>query len=83
MKQEHTRSAISGYLMLAMGIVFKIVTVYFIIRTIRTEDPWFLVGFFISLLVGLVFLCGLFVVNPNDSRVLVLFGVYKGTVKEL
>jgi len=31
---------------------------------------------------GLVFLAGLFIVNPNDSRVLVLFGVYKGTVKD-
>jgi len=82
MKQEHTRPAISGYLMLAVGILFEIVAVYFIVRTIRAEDPWFLVGFFISLILALVFHCGLFIVNPNDSRVLVLFGVYKGTVKE-
>ncbi len=26
-------------------------------------------------------LVGLFIVNPNDARVLVLFGTYKGTVK--
>ena len=82
MKQEHTRSAVSGYLMLAMGIFFEAIAVFFIVRTIRTEDPWFIIGFFISLLLGLVFLAGLFIVNPNDSRVLVLFGVYKGTVKD-
>lgn len=82
MKQEHTRTARSGYLILAIGILCQLIAVFFVVRTIRAEDPWFLVGFAVSLLVGLVFLCGLFVVNPNDSRVLVLFGVYKGTVKD-
>jgi len=82
MKQEHTRTARSGYLMLAIGILCQLIAVFFVVRTIRAENPWFLVGFAVSLLVGLVFLCGLFVVNPNDSRVLVLFGVYKGTVKD-
>ena len=81
MRQEHSRSATSGYLMLAIGILFELLAVYFLVMTIRTENLWFLVGFFIALILGLVFLCGLFIVNPNDSRVLVLFGVYKGTVK--
>ncbi len=82
MKQERTRSAISGYLMLVMGIVFELLAVYFLVRTIRAEDPWLLIGFFTALVVGLLFVTGLFIVNPNDSRVLVLFGVYKGTVKD-
>ena len=31
---------------------------------------------------GFLTLVGLFIVNPNDSRVLILFGTYKGTVKK-
>ena len=31
--------------------------------------------------VGLIMLCGFFIVNPNDSRALVLFGRYRGTVR--
>jgi regulator of protease activity HflC (stomatin/prohibitin superfamily) len=31
---------------------------------------------------GILVLTGLFIVNPNDSRVLILFGTYKGTVKK-
>jgi len=82
MKQENSRSAISGYLMLAIGIAFEALAVFFLVRTIRTENPWFLLGFFLALLVGVFIHAGLFIVNPNDSRVLVLFGVYKGTVKD-
>lgn len=35
-----------------------------------------------SVLLGLVLLCGHFTLQPNEARVLVLFGEYKGTVHE-
>jgi regulator of protease activity HflC (stomatin/prohibitin superfamily) len=35
----------------------------------------------VILLAGILVLVGFFVVNPNESMVLVLFGAYKGTVK--
>lgn len=38
-------------------------------------------AFAIGLLVPVLIISGLFVVNPNDSKVLVLFGAYVGTVK--
>jgi hypothetical protein len=41
---------------------------------------WFLGGGLFALAVVVVLLRGLFIVNPNDTKVLVLFGVYKGTV---
>lgn len=47
----------------------------------QPTNPW-LVGAAIAQFVMIPFvLPGLFVVNPNESRVLVLFGTYKGTVK--
>ncbi|MBL4704724.1 MAG: SPFH domain-containing protein [Flavobacteriales bacterium] len=45
---------------------------------IASKNPLFAV----SILVGLICLPGLFIVNPNGSRVLVLFGKYTGTVKQ-
>jgi regulator of protease activity HflC (stomatin/prohibitin superfamily) len=35
----------------------------------------------LTLMVGFVMLLGLFMVNPNEGRVLQLFGAYRGTVK--
>ncbi len=34
----------------------------------------------VTIVGSIVGLCGLFVVNPNEARAMVLFGVYKGTV---
>lgn len=46
--------------------------------TLVTKNPVFSVG----ILLGVVLLPGLFIVSPNGSRVLVLFGKYAGTVKK-
>src|SRR5687767_8062744 len=36
----------------------------------------------LSLLVGILLLAGHFTLQPNEARVLILFGEYKGTVRE-
>jgi len=81
MSQETTRHPRSGYLMLVLGIAFLGVSVWALVEGILTEDPLWLIPLIGCLLVGVLILVGLFIVNPNDSRVLVLFGTYKGTVK--
>ena len=43
-----------------------------------TENPWYLIGVPLVVLI----MRGFFIVNPNSSKVLVLFGAYKGTVKD-
>jgi regulator of protease activity HflC (stomatin/prohibitin superfamily) len=81
MTKETSRQPISGYPMLLLGIVFLGLAIGSLVQGIRTEQPlWIpiIVGF---VLLGVLTLVGLFIVNPNDSRVLVLFGKYKGTVK--
>src|SRR5262245_30536297 len=81
MNAEKTRSAISGYAMLLLGIVLLTLAVACFVAMIRKDDVvllWPCLGLLV--LAGLA-LAGLFIVNPNDSRVLVLFGTYKGTVK--
>jgi len=52
------------------------------VRVIQTENLWLLFPLFGCLILGILTGVGLFIVNPNDSRVLVLFGTYKGTVKK-
>jgi len=81
MTNEKVRSPFSGYLMLCFGILFVAGTIFFIVRVAMTENPWFMIPIFTLAVIGALILIGLFIVNPNDSRVLVLFGTYKGTVK--
>ena len=82
MNAEKTRSAISGYPMLFLGILFLAAAVTSLVFAIRHESPLLLVPLFVTLILGVLTLVGLFIVNPNDSRVLILFGTYKGTVKK-
>jgi len=75
MKIEKEINGASGFLMLAL-IILLIGGCAFGIFV--TKIPWFTIG----VVLGVVFLPGLFVVSPNGSRVMVLFGKYIGTVKK-
>lgn len=75
MRKEKVYSAISGYLMLF--IVFLMLTVT-VLGLVYIQNLWFLLGFGISTLLCI----GFVTVSPNESSVLVLFGEYKGTIKQ-
>ena len=66
----------SGYLMFAVLLANVIATVYF---TIQTERPLVAI---IGALIFAFIVPGFFLVYPNGSRVLTLFGKYVGTVKD-
>jgi len=66
---------ISGYLVLFAAFAEIIATV---LAIIYLEQILFI--FFV--LIGIFFLIGLVIVNPNESSVLVLFGAYKGTIRK-
>jgi regulator of protease activity HflC (stomatin/prohibitin superfamily) len=74
MSNEKSYSPLSGYVMTA--VVF-LVLVLGITGFVVTKLPLFLI---LIAVFGLL-TPGFFYVNPNGSRVLVLFGEYKGTVK--
>jgi regulator of protease activity HflC (stomatin/prohibitin superfamily) len=74
MSKEKENSPLSGYL---MAVVILVVLVVSTGGIIMTRQPVFI--FVLILTLGLT--PGFFYVNPNGSRVLVLFGDYKGTVK--
>lgn len=75
MKQEHIIVPANGYLMLFLCIVvfFGSIAAAFILGS-----PWF--G--ISILLAILAVPGFIMVQPNGSRVLLLFGKYVGTVKK-
>jgi regulator of protease activity HflC (stomatin/prohibitin superfamily) len=74
--------------MLAFNILWVLASIAFVIFTIvraaRSEDPsglWRLGPGFLSLLAGIISLAGHFTLQPNEARVLILFGAYKGTIR--
>lgn len=75
MKSEKTIQVQSGYL---FALVVFVLIVGFGFSFYTTESPYLFLLF-----VPVIFLLpGFFIVQPNGSKVLVLFGEYKGTVKE-
>ncbi len=82
MAAEKTVNVRSGYLMLFLGIILVAFGIYTFVEMIRFENIVLIVPFFLMFFLGILTLAGLFIVNPNDSRVLILFGIYKGTVKK-
>jgi regulator of protease activity HflC (stomatin/prohibitin superfamily) len=75
MKTEKNVKVLSGYVALTILLVTLLII---IVGIAITKNPVFL-----ALIPVVLFLApGFFTVNPNGSKVLVLFGAYKGTVKE-
>ncbi|WP_010229259.1 SPFH domain-containing protein [Gillisia marina] len=64
----------NGYVMLSLIVLFLIIGVT---GLIMMKMPLFI----LLILITLSLIPGLILVNPNESRVLLLFGKYKGTVK--
>jgi regulator of protease activity HflC (stomatin/prohibitin superfamily) len=86
MIQEVERRAYNGLAVLAVLLPAMILFVWqFIVaaRSIRDGgSPWVLGAFGLLILLDILLLAGLFVVNPNEGKVLQLFGKYTGTVRE-
>ena len=75
MTQEKTVKAPSGYLMLIMLFIF----IAAIIFGITQENPFLIIP---SIFLIIAIIPGFILVNPNTSKVLLLFGKYMGTIKE-
>ncbi len=75
MNQENENKPISGYIMLVVTLLILGVS---LLMLIVSKNPFFTIGLLVS---GLL-MPGFFYVNPNGSRVLILFGDYRGTVKK-
>jgi regulator of protease activity HflC (stomatin/prohibitin superfamily) len=83
MIREKERSVTSGLLALAVLLPLLALTVYAFVQSVTppTASVWQIVFVVLAIVIEVICLAGLFVVNPNEAKVLQLFGAYAGTVK--
>lgn len=85
MSNERIVSRMSGFfgLLMVFGSVAAAIYLFTLAdRTNHAGQGKFILGGLALILLAVILLPGLFVVGPNESRVLVLFGRYTGTVKQ-
>jgi len=82
MLREKELKGLSGWLMLLVLIVLAVAQIAMLISVIESEEALFIVVRLIVLFITIVSFAGLTVVNPNEAKVVQLFGRYKGSLKE-
>lgn len=70
-----------GYLMLFICILLLIIGIFGLIASISAESILGLIPSILMLILTPFLMAGLFVVNPNEGRVIQLFGRYVGTAR--
>jgi len=82
MLREKEIKGISGWLMLIVFLAIAIASVVMLIAAARAGEVRQVILWILVLLVSVLCLFGLTIVNPNEARVVQLFGKYKGSLKE-
>ena len=87
---EREISAFNGWVMLIVNVLIMLGAIVFLVATLRAgargeltpSEGFSRVGLFVLWFAfGFVMLTGHFTLQPNEARVLILFGAYKGTVR--
>ena len=79
---EKTAKKLNGFLMLFVVFALFIFEAYLLVHGIKTENDSILWIFVPLLIILFISFGGFTVIQPNDSRVLILFGKYIGTVRD-
>jgi regulator of protease activity HflC (stomatin/prohibitin superfamily) len=82
MLHEKELKGFSGWLVLFTLLLIAVLGTLQLINFGRNEEFGLVIGTAIVILIDLACLAGLTVVNPNEARVVTLFGVYKGSLKQ-
>jgi len=82
MYREIPRKGTPGLLALVGFLVLAGVSIQRLVAAANAEDAALAVLWVVILIVAIFGLAGLFTVQPNDAKVLTLFGKYVGTVRE-
>ncbi len=71
----------SGYVMLLVSLLLVGLAVWLFVVAVTPQEVegWAMAGAIVTGLVGLLVLCGFYMVNPNEAAAIQLFGAYKGT----
>jgi regulator of protease activity HflC (stomatin/prohibitin superfamily) len=82
MIRERARNGLPGlpvFLVLVLGELFSI---WMLVMNIRSQSPPEIVAAALMMALLTFLMAGLFMVNPNEAKVLQMFGEYKGTAKQ-
>lgn len=79
---EKPANKLNGFLMLFIILALIVLEIYLLVLGIRTNSPQILWVFIPMIFVIVLLSSGFSVVQPNDSRVLILFGKYTGTIRQ-
>lgn len=79
---EKKANRLNGFIMLLVLFVLIAIEYLLIREMVQTKSPSLLLYFVPILILIVLILSGFIVVQPNDSRVLILFGKYTGTVRD-
>ena len=82
MIREIERKPVSGYLALVVLLLASAVTGAALVRAIENESAFGIIGSVLVAIAVFIAWFGIFLVNPNEAKVLQLFGRYTGTVRE-
>jgi hypothetical protein len=82
MANEKELRGFSGWLSLALFLLLAVIGTVQLFRAAQRDEYWLVLVWIFVAALALVCLVGLTVVNPNEARVVTLFGVYKGSLKK-
>ena len=81
MNERQARSW-NGFAALSLWLAALGVSIWQILAGALVRDPWRVGGFALGAVLAGLLLGGLFMVEPNQGRVLTLFGAYRGTERQ-
>ena len=82
MIREKVRKVSSGYLMLVVLLALQMATAWGIYRAVIAESVTGIIIAVLAAVFVLILWAGLFMIHPNEAKVLQLFGSYVGTAHE-
>ena len=77
----YSGSKMNGFVALLMDLLVLAGSIYSFVLLGNAEDfvPWFLVSGLVLFALAIIIACGFMMLEPNEARVLLFFGNYKGT----
>ena len=82
MIREKEFGALSGWVVVFLLLAAGAASVWLLISGIRGEHAQRIIPALVALALQMVLAAGLFIVNPNEAKVLQLFGKYVGTARQ-
>ena len=77
----YSGSKMNGFVALLMDLLVLAGSIYSFVLLGNAEEfvPWFLISGLVLFAIAIILACGFMMLEPNEARVLLFFGTYKGT----